>query len=146
MFEEHAEEIFDEAENRLHAQKAVMYLLMGRQGDGGTTPSGRCSAGFGMPTGASTTGRPGSGNSLPAFRRAMEHGYGVELDVHLTGDGRLAVIHDKNLKRTAGVDAEVSSLSAAELKNFRLEGTGETIPLLEEVLPMFQGGPPFWWS
>ena len=28
VFEEHAEEIFDEAENRLHAQKAVMYLLM----------------------------------------------------------------------------------------------------------------------
>ena len=81
-------------------------------------------------------------NSLPAFRRALERGYGVELDVHLTGDGRLAVIHDKNLKRTAGVDAEVSGLSAAELKTFRLEGTGETIPLLEEVLPMFQGGPP----
>ena len=30
-------------------------------------------------------------NSLPAFRRALERGYGVELDVHLTGDGRLAV-------------------------------------------------------
>ncbi len=29
VFEAHAEEIFDEAENRLHAQKAVMYLLMG---------------------------------------------------------------------------------------------------------------------
>ena len=29
VFEAHADEIFDEAENRLHAQKAVMYLLMG---------------------------------------------------------------------------------------------------------------------
>ena len=29
VFEAHAEEIFDEAENRLHAQKAVMCLLMG---------------------------------------------------------------------------------------------------------------------
>ena len=29
VFEAHAQEIFDEAENRLHAQKAVMYLLMG---------------------------------------------------------------------------------------------------------------------
>jgi ornithine carbamoyltransferase len=28
VFEEHADEIFDEAENRLHAQKAIMYLLM----------------------------------------------------------------------------------------------------------------------
>ena len=31
VFEAHADEIFDEAENRLHAQKAVMYLLMGEQ-------------------------------------------------------------------------------------------------------------------
>lgn len=31
VFEAHAQEIFDEAENRLHAQKAVMYLLMGKQ-------------------------------------------------------------------------------------------------------------------
>ena len=31
VFEAHAEEIFDEAENRLHAQKAVLYLLMGRE-------------------------------------------------------------------------------------------------------------------
>ena len=32
VFEAHADEIFDEAENRLHAQKAVMYLLMGGEG------------------------------------------------------------------------------------------------------------------
>lgn len=31
VFEAHAQEIFDEAENRLHAQKAVMYLLMGQE-------------------------------------------------------------------------------------------------------------------
>ena len=31
VFEAHADEIFDEAENRLHAQKAVMYLLMGEK-------------------------------------------------------------------------------------------------------------------
>jgi len=30
IFEKHAEEIFDEAENRLHAQKAVMCMLMER--------------------------------------------------------------------------------------------------------------------
>ena len=33
VFEAHADEIFDEAENRLHAQKAVMYLLMGEKGN-----------------------------------------------------------------------------------------------------------------
>ena len=35
VFEAHAQEIFDEAENRLHAQKAVMYLLMGGENAGG---------------------------------------------------------------------------------------------------------------
>lgn len=81
-------------------------------------------------------------NSMAAFRRAYQCGCGVELDVQLTGDGQLAVIHDKSLKRTAGVDREVSDLSMAELKQCRLEGTQETIPSLEEVLELFQGGPP----
>ena len=81
-------------------------------------------------------------NSMAAFRRAYQLGYGVELDVHLTKDGQLAVIHDKNLKRTTGVDAEVADCTMEELKNCRLEGTQETIPTLEEVLELFQGGPP----
>ena len=43
-------------------------------------------------------------NSMAAFRRAIENGYGAELDVHLMRDGHLAVIHDASLKRTAGAD------------------------------------------
>lgn len=58
-------------------------------------------------------------NSMAAFRKALQHGYGIELDVHLTKDGQLAVIHDKSLKRTAGVDAEVSDLTMEELKRCR---------------------------
>lgn len=81
-------------------------------------------------------------NSLPAFRRAAKHGFGAELDVHLTKDGRLAVIHDDSLLRTAGVDVKASALTAAELAQFRLEGTNERIPFLEEVLPIFQGKAP----
>ena len=39
--------------------------------------------------------RPGCPeNSLAAFRNARDHGYGVELDVHLLADGHLAVVHD----------------------------------------------------
>ena len=47
-------------------------------------------------------------NSMAAFRRAIENGFGAELDVHLMKDGRLAVIHDASLKRTAGADVLVS--------------------------------------
>lgn len=81
-------------------------------------------------------------NSLAAFRRAADHGFGAELDVHLTKDGRLAVIHDDSLLRTAGVDVKASSLTAAELEQYRLDGTDEKIPFLEEVLPIFQGRSP----
>lgn len=81
-------------------------------------------------------------NSLAAFRLAARHGYGAELDVHLTADGRLAVIHDNSLLRTAGVDVKASELTASELAEYRLEGTGEHIPLLEEVLPIFEGVSP----
>lgn len=81
-------------------------------------------------------------NSLPAFRRAIEHGFGAELDVHLMKDGHLAVIHDASLKRTAGADVLVEDLTAEELKQYRLEGTEHHIPLLEEVLPIFAGKAP----
>ena len=71
-------------------------------------------------------------NSMAAFRRALDRRFGVELDVHLMKDGRLAVIHDSSLLRTAGVDVAVEDLTAEELKQYRLEGTDEQIPLLEE--------------
>ena len=81
-------------------------------------------------------------NSLAAFRAAVERGYGAELDVRLTKDGRLAVLHDDSLLRTAGADVKASQLTADELAQYRLEGTEERIPFLEEVLPLFEGKAP----
>ena len=81
-------------------------------------------------------------NSMAAFRRAVEHRFGAELDVHLMKDGKLAVIHDSSLKRTAGVDVAVEDLTAEELKQYRLEGTDEQIPLLEQVLELFEDQTP----
>lgn len=81
-------------------------------------------------------------NSLPAFRRAIEHGFGAELDVHLMKDGHLAVIHDASLLRTAGADVEIEDLTAEDLSSYTLEGTEHHIPLLEEVLPIFAGKAP----
>ena len=81
-------------------------------------------------------------NSMAAFRRAAVRGFGAELDVHLTRDGRLAVIHDRSLLRTAGVDVDVTSLTARELATYHLEGTQEGIPMLEDVLALFEGRGP----
>ena len=77
-------------------------------------------------------------NSMTAFRRAAERGWGVELDVHLMKDGNLAVIHDASLKRTAGADVTVEDLTREELAEYRLLHSGEAIPLLEEVLELFR--------
>ena len=81
-------------------------------------------------------------NSLAAFRLAVQRGYGAELDVRLTRDGRLAVIHDSSLCRTCGAEGRVESCTAEELSAFRLEGTQEPIPFLEEVAPLFAGSAP----
>ena len=81
-------------------------------------------------------------NSMEAFRKAKEKGYGAELDVHLLSDGGLAVIHDSSLLRTAGVDIKIEELTERDLKNYFLEGTAETIPTLTEVLSLFDGKAP----
>lgn len=81
-------------------------------------------------------------NSMAAFRLALEKGYGIELDLHLMRDGKLAVIHDSALKRTTGADGFVEDLTAADLRNYTLEGTEETIPLFEDVLALFDGKAP----
>ena len=43
-------------------------------------------------------------NSLPAFKAAVELGFGVELDVHITKDDKLVVFHDDTLLRACGVE------------------------------------------
>ena len=78
---------------------------------------------------------------MEAFRRALEHGFGAELDVHLMKDGNLAVIHDSSLKRTANADVFAEDLTKEELAGYTLEN-GEPIPLLEDVLALFAGKTP----
>ena len=81
-------------------------------------------------------------NSLPAFRRAIEHGFGAELDVHLLKDGTLAVFHDSDLRRCTGTDGQIEDLTLEELKQLRLEGTDEQIPTFDEVLALFESATP----
>jgi len=77
-------------------------------------------------------------NSITAFRRAAGRGYGAELDVHLLADGALAVFHDSDLRRMTGRDGVIEDLTAAQLGEYRLGGTEETIPQLCDVLKIFE--------
>ena len=78
-------------------------------------------------------------NSMEAFRRARSEGFGIELDVHLLADGKLAVIHDSSLKRTTGEDGFIEDLTAMDLGNYKLEDTEQTIPLFADVLTLCKG-------
>lgn len=81
-------------------------------------------------------------NSMAAFQKAVDAGYGMELDVHLMQDGKLAVIHDSSLKRTVGIDKKIEDLTAEDLPDCKLEGTDECIPLFTDVLQMVNGKTP----
>jgi glycerophosphoryl diester phosphodiesterase len=81
-------------------------------------------------------------NSMAAFSLAVNAGYGIELDVHLMADGKLAVIHDTSLKRTAGADICIEQLTAEDLADYSLEGTKESIPLFTDVLKLVDGKVP----
>lgn len=78
-------------------------------------------------------------NTLLAFRKALEAGATwLELDVHLSADGQLVVIHDFTLQRTTDGCGEVVKHSLTELRKLDA-GSCERIPLLEEVLDLAAG-------
>lgn len=81
-------------------------------------------------------------NSIAAYKNAIENGYAIEIDIHLTKDGRLAVFHDDTLLRVCGDDKVVEELTLDELKSYNLSGTSEKIPSLEEVLHAVDGKVP----
>lgn len=81
-------------------------------------------------------------NSLPAFRLAAEAGYGIELDVQLTGDGQVVVFHDPDLQRLCGAAEKVADLDYADLRRYTLGTSGEKIPLFTQVLEAVAGRVP----
>ena len=81
-------------------------------------------------------------NSMAAFRRAVEAGYGIELDVQLTKDGIPVIFHDFTLERMCGVSGKVNALTYEELQVLSLGQTAEKIPTLKEFLDMAAGKVP----
>lgn len=81
-------------------------------------------------------------NSLAAFQKAVEAGYGMEMDVQLTKDDKLVVFHDATLKRMCGIEGNVWDYTLEELKQFRLKNSSERIPTFAEVLELVAGRSP----
>lgn len=81
-------------------------------------------------------------NSLAAFKAAIEAGYPIETDLHLTADGQVAVFHDDTLARMCGVEGEPEKMTLAELKELRLAEGSQQIPTLAELLELVEGKVP----
>lgn len=86
-------------------------------------------------------------NTVAAARLAWEQkADAVELDIWLTKDGQVAVMHDANAKRTTGRDAHVTTLTLAEMKQLdagRWKNppfAGEKVPSLDEMLATLPAG------
>jgi glycerophosphoryl diester phosphodiesterase len=78
-------------------------------------------------------------NTSRAFERAIEMGATLlELDVRLSGDGHVVVIHDENLSRLANDPRPVRSLTLEQIKAVDV-GQGERVPILCEVIELVRG-------
>lgn len=82
-------------------------------------------------------------NTLPAFAKALEMGAdGIELDVHLSKDGQLAVLHDFTVDKTTSGRGPVRGFTAAELahldagSHFDPSFAGVGVPTLDQVLDL----------
>ena len=87
-------------------------------------------------------GKDAPENSLAAFERACRAGYGIELDVQLSRDGKVMVFHDYTLVRMTGCDKKLCELNAEELTSLTLGSSDQTIPTFEEVLALVDGRVP----
>lgn len=81
-------------------------------------------------------------NSLAAFDRAIEGGFGIELDVRITRDGDVIVFHDATLDRMTDARGDVASRTVAELRSIPLKGGTETLRPLYDVLDHVAGRVP----
>ncbi len=81
-------------------------------------------------------------NSMKAFEKAVDSGYGIELDVQLSKDKVPVIFHDFTLKRVCGQDGKVYDYTYEELQGFTLCGSKEKIPRLSDFLSMVNGRVP----
>jgi len=86
-------------------------------------------------------------NTAASVRLGYEEGAeGVEVDVHLSMDNRLMVIHDKSAKRTGGEDLLIKNSHSGDLRKLDVgawkspEFKGEKMPFLEEILDLIPTG------
>ena len=78
-------------------------------------------------------------NTLLSIKKAIEIGVdAVEIDVHLSKDKEIVIMHDSTLDRTTNGTGPVSNHTLSELKKYDA-GKGESIPTLQDVMDLTDG-------
>ena len=81
-------------------------------------------------------------NSMKAFRKALQKGFAIELDVQLLSDGKVVVFHDENTKRMTGFNRKIGDCDSHRISKMRLLDSDQHIPLLKAVLDLVKGKVP----
>lgn len=81
-------------------------------------------------------------NSIKSFKNAINKGYVIEFDVHLTKDKKIVVFHDMDLDRMTKEKGPIKELTLEELQKIKLLDTDYRIPSLDEVLELIDGKVP----
>ncbi|MBP5194075.1 MAG: glycerophosphodiester phosphodiesterase [Clostridia bacterium] len=81
-------------------------------------------------------------NSMAAFKNAIDRGYPIEMDVHMSSDGKLVVFHDDNLSRMTGYNADIREVDYQTIQSLRLKNTDEVIPDFSDFLALVGGRVP----
>ena len=81
-------------------------------------------------------------NTLSAAQAAIGGGFAIECDIQLSADGEAIVFHDETLDRLTDATGPLSVLSAAEIANVRIKGSGEPPPTFAAFLDAVAGRTP----
>lgn len=80
-------------------------------------------------------------NTINAFKKAINKGYTIELDLHLTKDNKIVVFHDDKLDRLSDGEGFINDKTLEELRKIKLID-GSVIPTFDEVLELVNGKVP----
>lgn len=81
-------------------------------------------------------------NTLSSFKAALDRGYGIDCDVQRTWDGQAVCFCDSHMRKACGIDERMVSFNYEHLKQLKLFGTEEHMPLLSEALELIDGNAP----
>lgn len=80
-------------------------------------------------------------NTMAAYKEPIikEKGWGIELDIRCLNDGNIVCFHDFYTKRLLNIPGTINNLSYRELRQYKILGSNEVAPKLEEALNYFKG-------